>query len=209
MSGRLDTELRSLVAEEAARLMYDENVEQYFTAKRIAAKRLFGRGPGGGPRRAIRPTDLPSNGEIQAAMLAYAEASEGDGRMERLRRMREVALVAMRLLSAFEPRLVGSVATGHVHARSDIDIQLFTDAPDAPEAFFRARRWPYERDDVLIRRGTRWYEYQHIRLDADYPIELTVYPARDLRVRPRSSTDGKPMLRLRTDHVASLLSEES
>jgi hypothetical protein len=205
MRGHEDTRARALVAEEAARLMYEERVEQYFTAKRMAAKRLFGHG--NARTRTFRASDLPSNGEIQAAMLAYAESVEGDTRTERLHRMRTLALVAMRMLEAFEPRLVGSVATGHVHVGSDIDIQLFTDDTDAPERFFRARRLPYERDDVLIRRGNRWCEYQHIRLDADFPIELTVYPRRELRVRSRSSTDGKPMTRLRIDHVEALLAE--
>ena len=118
-----------------------------------------------------------------------------------------LALRAMRFLSVFEPRLVGSVATGHVHRESDIDIQLFTDELDAPERFFRQRRLPYERDDVLVRRGTGFREYQHIHLDADFPIELSVYPRNELRVRPRSSTDGKPMLRVGIDQLQALLEE--
>lgn len=204
MRTRGDTQTRARITEEAARLMYDENVAQYFTAKRIAAKRLLGRGSASG--RAIRPTDLPSNGEIQSAILAYAKLVEGDDHAERLERMREVAIIAMRLVERFTPRLVGSVATGHVHRGSDIDIQLFTDDSDAPERFFRDRRLPYERDDVHIRRRDRWHAYQHIRLEADYPIELTVYPSRDLRTRPRSSTDGKPMLRLHIEDVEARLS---
>lgn len=202
MRTRGDVRTRALITEEAARLMYDENVEQYFTAKRIAAKRVLGGGANG---RTIRPMDLPSNGEIQSAMLAYATLVEGDARDERLERMRAVAMIAMRLLERFTPRLVGSVATGHVHRGSDIDIQLFTDDPDAPERFFRERHLPYERDDVLIRRRDQWHVYHHIRLEADYPIELTVYPKRDLRIRPRSSTDGKPMLRLRIEDIEARL----
>lgn len=203
MSGRADARTRALVAREAARLMYEEQVGQYFTAKRMAAKRTFG--AGGARRLGFRPEHLPSNGEIQQALLSLAEQTEGPARLQRLARMRAVARVAMRLLAAFEPRLIGSVATGHVHRESDIDIQLFTDDREAPERFLRARHWPYERDDVLIRRGGRFCEYLHLRLDAEFPIELTIYPERDLRVRTRSSTDGKPILRLRIADVDALL----
>jgi hypothetical protein len=203
MSGRSGPRARVLIAREAARLMYEEQVGQYFTAKRIAAKRLFG--TGGARRLCFRPDDLPSNGEIQAALLTLAEHTEGPARLERLARMRTVALAAMRLMVTFEPRLIGSVATGHVHRESDIDIQLFVDDRDAPESFLRARRLPYERDEVLIRRQARWCEYLHLRLDAEFPVELTVYPRSDLRVRARSSTDGKPIVRLKIADVEALL----
>jgi Nucleotidyltransferase domain len=205
MSRRSDSRTRPLVAQEAARLMYEEDVAQYFTAKRMAAKRPFGRG--GARMLQSRPTDLPSNGEIQRALLALVERVEGGAHLVRLRQMRALAFKAMRVLEAFEPRLIGSVATGHVHRASDIDIQLFSDDPDAPEAFFRAQSWPYERDDVLIRRRSKWCEYQHIRLDADYPIELTVYARRELRMRARSSTDGKPIIRLTIRDLEALLAE--
>jgi len=202
---RGSTHARIQLAQEAARLMYEEDVAQYFTAKRMAAKRLFGRD--GARMVRHRPADLPSNGEIQQALLTLADFTEGGARTARLTQMRKLALQTMLLLEAFEPRLIGSVATGHVHRESDIDVQLFCDDPDAPEAFFRARDWPYEREDVLIRRGSDWREYQHIRLDADFPIELTVYPRQELRVRARSSTDGQAITRLTIHHVQALLAE--
>jgi len=196
---------RRHLAQEAARLMYEEEVSQYFVAKRMAAKRLFGRM--GGKRMRFRPADLPSNGEIQEALLRLADLTEGDGRRERLDEMRRLALEVMRTLERFEPRLIGSVATGHIRRGSDVDIQLFADDPDAPEAHLRSLGWAYERDDVLIRRPSGWCEYQHLRLDLEHPIELTVYDRRELRVRPRSSTDGQPIERLSIRAVEALLGE--
>ncbi|MFK7986372.1 MAG: hypothetical protein AB8I08_10100 [Sandaracinaceae bacterium] len=147
--------------------MYEEGVTQYFTAKRMAAKRLFGRG--GQKRLRFRPRDLPSNGEIQEALLELAALREGDDRLERLGEMRAIALDVMRALAAFEPRLIGSVATGHIRLGSDIDIQLFSDDPDAPEAWLRAHAWDYEREDVFIRRPGGPCTYQHLRLDRVIP----------------------------------------
>src|SRR5262249_32496235 len=74
--------LRATIALEAARLMYEEGVKQYFTAKRIAAKRKLGRS--GGKRLRYRPSDLPSNGEIRDALLGLAELAEGSRRTRRL-----------------------------------------------------------------------------------------------------------------------------
>jgi hypothetical protein len=40
----------------------------------------------------------------------------------------------------------------------------------------------------------------------NFPGQLTVYPERELRVRPRSSTDGQPIVRLKVVDVEALLS---
>jgi predicted nucleotidyltransferase len=183
--------------------MYEEDVAQYFVAKRMAAKRLYG--SSGAKKIRFRPKDLPSNGEIQQELLLLAELVEGEARCARLEDMRRLALDVMRALARFEPRLIGSVATGHVRRGSDIDIQLFADDPDEPEQALRALGWVYERDDVSIRRPDGWHTYQHLRLDAEHPLELTVYDRRELRTRPRSSTDGKPMERLSIRAVEALL----
>lgn len=197
---------RFLLAEEAARLMYEEQVGQYYTAKRMAARRLFG--THGAGRLSFRPVDLPSNGEIQAALLALAEQTEGENRTARLQQMRTRALEVMRELCMFSPRLIGSVATGHIRQGSDIDLQLFADDVDAPEQLLKEMGWVYERRDVQIRRGNEWYDYLHLLVEDDDPIELTVYPRSDLRVRPRSSTDGKPIQRLSSAELEVLIRRE-
>lgn len=192
---------------EAARLMYEEEVSQYFTAKRMAAKRLFSRR--GARELHFRPGDLPSNGEIQAAVLELADLNEGSDRRVRQYRMRKLALIAMGELREFRPRLIGSVATGHVHRRSDIDIQLFSDDEDAPERFLRSQGWPYERQDVLVRRPKLgMVRYQHLLVDAEYAIELSIYELLELRRRSRSSTDGKPMVRLTIRDVETLVARD-
>ena len=152
--------------------------------------------------------DLPSNGEIQAALLALAQRTEGEGRTSRLRHMRTRALQVMRELSAFSPRLIGSVATGHIRRGSDIDVQLFAEDVDAPERRLKELGWPHERRDVQIRRGNVWHEYVHLLVEEDDPIELTIYPRSELRVRPRSSTDGKPIQRLGITELQRLIQRE-
>lgn len=113
-------------------------------------------------------------------------------------------------LAQFHPRLIGSVATGHVHRQSDIDIQLFCEDNDAPEQFVQTRGWTYEREDVLVRRpGQGMVSYQHLLLDDEYPIELSVYDIRELRKRPKSSTDGKPMVRLTIHDLETMIADDN
>jgi hypothetical protein len=198
--------LRAAIAAEAARLMYEEEVKQYFTAKRMAARRLLGRVAG--RRLRYRPADLPSNGEIRDALLALAELAEGSRRTRRLFAMRVTALEAMRALAPFEPRLIGSVSTGHIRRGSDIDLSLFTDDDGAVEQHLRALRWTFERERVTIQKFGEIREYVHYHVADVFPVELTVYDRRELRFRPRSSTDGKPIVRVSMHALELLLARE-
>jgi hypothetical protein len=198
--------LRAAVAVEAARLMYEEGVKQYFTAKRLAAKRLLGRT--GGRRLRYRPMDLPSNGEIRDALLAIAELAEGDARTRRLFAMRVVALRAMRALASFDPRLIGSVSTGHIRRGSDIDLHVFADDTDALLAHVTELGWRFETERVSIMKFGEVREYMHVHVRDDYEVELTVYDRKELRFRPRSSTDGKPIVRVKPDALERILAAE-
>ncbi len=198
--------LRGAIAAEAARVMYEEGVKQYFTAKRLAAKRLLGRVEA--RRLRFRPRDLPSNGEIRDALLALAELAEGAGRTRRLFAMRAVALRAMRALEGFEPRLIGSVSTGHIRRGSDIDLHVFADEVDAVVARAKALGWRHDTERVSIVKGGAVREFTHVHVEDDYPLELTVYPRADLRHRPRSSTDGKPIVRVKAAALEALMARE-
>jgi hypothetical protein len=186
--------LRAAIAQLAAQIMYGEEVKQYFTAKRLAAKRLLGQTNAKAMR--YRPQDLPSNGEIKQALLELVTEIEGSARTRRLFAMRIVALEAMQALTPFTPRLIGSVATGHVRSGSDVDLHVFAhDAADV-EAHVRGLGWVYETQHVSIVKHGKVMEFTHVHVPDVFPIELTVYPPNELRNRPRSSTDGKPIVRV-------------
>ena len=119
-----DKKIRKRIAIQSARMMYDRTESEYYTAKRKAA-RQFGIDPRHHPR------DLPSNREIRDQIELLTALNEGDMRFANLREMRLMALKMMWRLESFRPRLIGSVATGHVRAGSDIDIHLFTDNASA------------------------------------------------------------------------------
>ncbi len=198
--------LRAAIAQLAAQIMYGEDVKQYFTAKRLAAKRLLGQVNAKAIR--YRPHDLPSNGEIKEALLELVTEIEGDGRTRRLFAMRVVALEAMEALEPFLPRLIGSVATGHVRSGSDIDLHVFAwDAADV-EAHVRALKWAYEPQRVSILKHGKVMEFTHLLVADLFPLELTVYAPNELSHRPRSSTDGKPIVRIRASALRKLCERE-
>ncbi len=194
-------QIRQTLAKEAARLMYEEGVSQYFDAKRMAAKRLFGQSGKKGMQ--YRPKDLPSNGEISLEIAKLVELLEDD-REERWSAMRATALILMKALEPFHPRLIGSVSTGRVRKGSDIDLHVFTDDIEALEQHLQHLQWQFDKKQVAIRHGKEFAEYTHIYVEADFPVELSVYPLKERRVTGRSSTDLKPIKRLKIADVERL-----
>ncbi len=191
--------------------MYEEGVQQYLVAKRIAARRVLGRQ---GARAArFRPHELPSNGEIRRALLRVADLAEGPRRLRRLFAMRVVALETMIALARFSPRLIGSVASGHVRRGSDIDLHVFVPGDararelDASPVIARleALAWPHELRRVLIRKFGEFREFTHVDVDRGFRVELSVYPLADLRAVQRSSVDGRPIDRVSASRLRALL----
>ncbi len=206
MKRQQSPELRQTLAQEAARLMYEEGVDQYLNAKRIAAKRILGRS--GGKNIRYRPQFLPSNGEIQAALREIVQFNEGEFTEQRLFAMRVIALETMLSLQQFSPRLIGSVSTGHVRRGSDIDLHVFSENVDEVERYLAELGWHFKTKEVTIRVGGEYRDYTHIYYRRVFPIELSVYSYNEIRVRQRSSTDGKPIVRLKASALERLIAEE-
>lgn len=198
-----DPRLRRAIATRAAQLMYEGTEKEYFTAKRKVARRL-----GVDPRHA--PDDLPSNREIRDEVLSLSRQYEGeDERLERLGRMRRDALELLRLLEPFEPRLIGSVCTGHVRRGSDVDVHVFSDALDAVEDVLRAagERFQVERKRVVKHGETRHYVHLHVPRGA-WEAELTVYPRALTGFPFRSSITGDTIESLALPELEALIARE-
>lgn len=110
--------LRRAVAIAAARLMAENGITDYATAKRKAARSL-GADNGEG---------LPTNEEIAAELRQHQAIYQEDEQIERLYHMRQTALTAMQLLHEFNPRLTGSVLDGTAARYSPIHLQLVADS---------------------------------------------------------------------------------
>jgi predicted nucleotidyltransferase len=198
-----EDKIRLSIAREAARIMYEEGVREYRDAKRKAAKAF-------GPEKALSlGSHLPSNAEIHEELSKLVRMNEGEVQPERLLRMRLIALSWLELFAPFRPFLVGSVLTGTVTERSDIDLHLFADSSEEVELFLDERDIPYEPETVSIRYGSEFHDYFHLYLeDEGIVIDCTVYEPGERYRKPKSSITGRPMERADAARLRLLIAEE-
>lgn len=190
--------MRKRLAAEAARLMIEEDIKEYYTAKHLAADNLLG-------MRRTDTTPLPSNREIRAAVVERVGA-QGPARDRQLRHLRLVALDVMQALARFDPRLIGSVASGAIHPGSDIDIQVFTRDHDRLERVLWVEGYDAERTEVDVVKDGRLRQFVHYHFEADgAPVELSVYAPEELYQVAISSIDGKPIDRLPAGRLLEVL----
>ena len=189
--------LRQAVADEAARIMREQGVDDFLLAKRKAAERLG----------VTDASILPRNTEIEAALVAHQRLFAADRHEADLAAMRRSALEAMRLMSDFQPRLVGPVLAGTASAHSEINLHLFTESPEAVSIRLEERGVPHE---VLERRlryeRDRVVTYPALRFVAGrQTVDAVVFPLDGIRQAPSSPVDGKPMRRASAAEVEALL----
>jgi predicted nucleotidyltransferase len=194
--------LRLMIAQEAARIMYEEKILEYRDAKRKAAKRF------GSVEALSLGSHLPSNVEIHRELQLLIGMFEEKVLPERLMFLRILALRYMELLAPFFPYLVGSVLSGVVTHQSDIDLHLFAESSEEVEQFLLEREIPFDSEVVSIRKGAEFIEYPHIYLEEEEVIiECTVYPPEERRKTFMSSITGKAMERADTKKLRRIVGE--
>ena len=199
---RRDDKIRRMIAHEAARLMYEDGVREYRDAKRKAARRF------GSEKVLSLGSHLPSNAEIHAEVQRLIGIHEEDLLPERLMRLRIQALKQMEILEPFRPYLVGSVLSGAVTKRSDIDLHLFADSCEEVEEYLERSGIPFEQEVVTIRHGGEFFEYPHIYIEeGEMIIECTVYPREEVHRIPKSSITGRPMERADARKLRKIIGE--
>ncbi|RQW78157.1 MAG: hypothetical protein EHM51_00530 [Geobacter sp.] len=199
---RKEDRIRQLIAREAARIMYEEGVREYRDAKRKAARHF-------GVEKALSlGSHLPSNAEIHGELQRIIGLYEEKALPERLMRLRLLALRQMEILAPFHPYLVGSVLSGAVTERSDIDLHLFAESCEKVEELLSREGIPFEQEVVTIRHGGEFFEYPHIYLHCEeVVVECTVYPLEDIHRVPKSSITGRPMERAGTKRLKKLIED--
>ena len=193
---RRDSNLRRHIAYIAARMIAEDGIADYATAKLKAA-------------RQAGLTDshvLPDNDEIEEALREYQDLYQKDEQPAHLRYLREVAVKVMREFDDFRPALVGSVLSGTAGQWSDVNLQLYTDDPKSLSMFLLNKRYRFEEGSRRVRRGGREDEVPQISLEVDdVTVTLTVLDPDDERsaARPRPGDDVP--LRARLAEVEALL----
>ena len=188
---------RQVLAQEAARIIVEQGIEDYRLAKIKAAERLGLTDRG----------SLPGNREIEQAVAEYRMLFQGEDHENLLTTLRRVALSAMDFLSAYSPRLVGPVLAGTAGEHSVVNLHLFADS--AEQVAFELHRAgieyrPFERR-YKSRRGQSDCFSAFAFVHDDFDIEATVFPYDGIRQAPMSPVDGRPMRRADKSKVEALL----
>ncbi len=188
---------RQMLAQEAARIIVEQGVDDYRTAKMKAAERLGFASRG----------SLPGNSEIERALSEHLKLFHWGSHSELLHRMRSAAVSAMNLLSPFGPRLVGSVLNGTAGEHSAVNLHVFSDSVEHVAERLRFNRIASQLYEIRLksRRGKAesyaGYQFMH----HDISIEATVFPFDGIRQAPISPVDSKPMRRADAQTVLALL----
>lgn len=172
---------------EAARIICEERLTDYRAAKWKAAERL-----GVNPR-----SSLPDNAQVQQAVIEYQRLFGGRDYAQRLKLLRRTAVQAMSLLSDFNPRLVGAVASGATNEAHLVRLHGFADKPEMLDVFLENQGIPYQT-------GERRYRYADGRIEeiptcefqaGEVGVEMAMFAPEDLRRAPLSPLDGQPVKR--------------
>lgn len=177
---------RRMIAMEAARLIAEHGMSDYYAAKRKAAQHLGVHNP------------LPRNEEVEQALGDYQRLFQADTQPRHLKKLREAALQAMRLLERFEPRLAGSVLSGTAHRHSDVNLHLFAGTPEEVGWFLDSRAIPFQlaQRHFSFTPATPIKAYPAYRFVAgDVTLDIAVFPVLGLRQAPLNPVDGRPMAR--------------
>jgi len=190
---------RSRVVQEAARIICEDGLADYRLAKQKAVERL---GLGFG-------TPLPSNADIQDAVIQYQRLFGGRAYADRLTTLRRRAVQAMRLLKDYRPRLVGAVATGATTEAHKVQLHCFADKPEQIDMLLADLGLPFEVTERRYRLASgEGLDVVVLAFMADdVGVDVAVFPERGMREAPLSPTDGQPMKRLELTAVEALAAE--
>ena len=189
-----DAQDRVRIAQAAAKLIAEHGIADWSLAKRKAARQLML------PARAA----LPSDDQIEAALIDYHALFGGDAHVAQLRSQREEALRWMRRLELFAPVLVGGVAAGWATAHSDIQLDLVAENEKAVELALLNAGVAYRTMNAADDGPPRIY------IDtAAGGMRLSIRTPEETRQRSRRDRHGAELARLSTSELAAVLGTSS
>jgi hypothetical protein len=186
---------REHIAYLAARMMAEDGIEDYAQAKRKAARQAGAQGA----------HQMPDNAEIETALRAYRGLYQ-QRHPAQLRALRELALVIMTDLAAFNPHLTGSALSGTAGKFADIQLQLFVDSNKAVEFELLNRGIQFQTGASRLYAGEMPVDSAVLSFERDgVTIHLTILSPRDLRSRLKSGPHGRVIERANRQALEALL----
>ena len=182
--------IRQMIAQQAARMMAEDGINDFAYAKKKAGKQL------GVSENSI----LPTNAEIEEEIRLYNEIYNADEQPQELEKLRKTALITMQLFEKFNPYLTGSVLDGSAGKFSQTNIHLFADSAKDVEMFLLNQQIPFESSEKSYRLSDKPSKDKKEKVRKSVPVftletelglqKLSVFDVDDMRVAVKRTVDG-------------------
>lgn len=190
-------ERRARVAEEAAKLLYSNFVEDYKSAKEVACSNL-------------KMKAFPSNFEVALELDQLSNRIEGETRRDLLINMRKDALQIMNKLEFLNSKLIGSVWRGTPRKGSDIDITVYSErieaVVDQVKEYGEIRT---EYQSKTVAGITKRYFHIYFRSPTGYGVEMVVRSPEEIGERRICETYGDYVIGLTRKQLNEVLEKDA
>ena len=152
---------------------------------------------------------LPDNREIEQALRDYQQLFHQNSQSAALKRLREVAVEAMKSLQPFAPHLTGPILDGTANTQSPVRLYLFADTPEEVTFHLLQRHMPSEQREIRLAyaRGVKQNRPIYRFWAGDTRIELIVLPLADRSNPPLNSLTERPDRGVPLPRVEALLEQ--
>lgn len=188
--------MRIRLAQEAARILVESGGQDFLSAKRKAALHLG----------AVDTRNMPSNTEIEQALIEYQRLFRGATQPQVLQALRSEAARAMAFFEAYNPKLVGPVLHGTADEHTPISLHIVAPTVEEVGLYLLRFQIPYQMQDKRLHLSGDSHEiYPSYRFIAgQFQMEVVVFRS-GKPVTPLSPVDGRPMRRASLAELMSLL----
>ena len=183
-------QLRQLIAQQAARMMAEDGINDFAYAKKKAGKQLG----------VTESSVLPTNAEIEEEVRLYHNIYNADVQPLELEKLRKAALTTMQIFERFSPHLTGSVLDGTAGKFSQTSIHLFADSAKDVEMFLLNQQIPFESSEKSFRISDKPSKDKKEKVRKTVPVftletelglqKLSVFDVDDMRVAVKRTVDG-------------------
>ena len=206
MTRETTDQLRQLIAQQAARMMAEDGINDFAYAKKKAGKQLG----------VTESSVLPTNAEIEEEVRLYHNIYNADEQPLELAKLRKAALMTMQIFERFSPHLTGSVLDGTAGKFSQTSIHLFADSAKDVEMFLLNQQIPFESSEKSFRISDKPSKDKKEKVRKTVPVftletelglqKLSVFDVDDMRVAVKRTVDGSNADRADISNLQALIS---
>ena len=188
---------KQILAQESAKIIVSQGIENFSDAKNKAAQKLNIENLG----------CLPSNSDIEKSLKEHYQLFVPDTHTDYIKLMRETAIEIMNLFIDFQVYVVGPVVSGTASPSSSINIHLGSEDVYDVTQILDKNKIKYKFFDKKIKFNKK-VNKAFCGLSFLYKtlvVEIMIFNSRDIKQCPLSRIDGKPIKRLKIDSMKKLL----